>query len=618
MNVKMLYVRLVTDPLCLANAQWSMYSCIFFHFSQNIQRNGQRKCSEFAKRLTSTHTDRLNVAQSVVSTVMAGNGDRNSSTSVRKPTKSTNSKLSITTSNRSDVDDASYRIDKVLYNLYGDIASALRKCEINAKKQKSPTKFASDSSCCSRSINSSAATTNNETPNPQDSEERQTEAMMECLKAFVGEHTNDELIAAIVDGLQERPVELITLPNESQSSASNGIIDADEQQTIANNRIRDNEPSQPFTEFVVPPPVWTNVSGSSQYSFRTTRTKYETPHNSPFEFDMNSQRSTPATLPDNNNWSQLSDGRTLTHSITQRQQHSNGRDDQFNFVSPMPNANTPFETFSASGSQFDRSQHRRRQHTPHNSLFNISTQFNPHLTFDTDFDNRNSGATATAPKDDIGNDDYDYEYDDDDYDDGDDYGSDTHSNNSENKYAKPFKSIQSDSKVCKSNSKHDHNRIVNRRVTPAAAAATTNQKQQHRPQRTSIGSTSIVSFGPEPKTQTATSRVAQAKQRNGKPFKNDKFKLQMTEFYRSEQYQRFHRQIKDPPRTASSTVVKSMPPTKHVQLTEHASPSIVLSATENNEETAAVTATNNTNDDDVDDADSAIPDSLILPPPPGF
>lgn len=501
--------------------------------------------------------------------------------------RSVRTRFSATTSNLNDgqaadcVDDSIFQIDKVLYNLYSDIASALRKCEMSSAMERPRSVLDSDMSYCTNISDSSSSVS-------KSLEDRRNEAILECLKEFMGEQTNT-FTEAVIDGLRERAVDLITLPTETHSSQT---IPNDEQlmaslDPCALPNSQSEKQQRPIaSEFAVPsrvgsPESQLSVILPSQKSFSQmfSRTMmsgvYETPHNSQFEFDASP---IPATSQLDNIWSQ-SFGEASPQPITQ---NSHFRGDRFDFISPLSGACPSFRPSDMATSNTDIPSGRSH------SLFNISTQINPHLEFDTVRANRN-GAGGT------------------------DGG--TQSNNSENKYAKPFNSIRTDTKLCKSNP------IRAGAVNTMPLTATTSAEIERTQASRSAAAAPVPRREPESGVRCSTTsnnvnRQTQSKQQSEKRTKRNKLQSQLTEFYQSEKFQRLHRIANS---VCSASTPKTSTAPKRIERNISTSASAKNLYNDSSSMVAnTLDATSGAPKDNDDAPLSPLSETCLLPPPPGF
>lgn len=561
-----------------------------------------------------------------------------------------------------------------------------------------PIPFDGDVSYCSSDM--SASGSNISSNDSKTLEERQNEAILECLTAFMSEQSN-VLTEAIIDGLKERAVDLMTIPTESHFSQANEVnpnasqviedmepcarpngqppvignrhsqrsqspcapsndqprVDGhlsqrsqalseenldpfaptNGQSSVIGNRhlLQRNQSFAQFPENLDPCPHPTNqsrvnghssqrsqalsefeenlnpfappngqsaatgnrnLSQRSQNSFefaipssvrslksqqsvlstsqkpflqkscRPMSAVYETPHNSPFEFDA-SPRPRPQSPSD---WLQ-GFGETSAPPFTQ---NSNFRGDRFDFVSPVSAVGSPYHqpSMASANGPIGRSH----------SLFNISTQINPHLEFDSVRASR-SGAGGSGSR---------------------------QSNNSENKYAKPFKSIQSDSKLCKSNPKQSRASVVSTPTMTKATPATIERTQATGSAAQIVAAPSGTQFGFQHSTKSnGVNRQAQSKQRSKKQHPKDKFESSLMEFYQSEQFQHLHRIANS---VCPTTV--SRPSTAPNEDASKAK-STLATVSPDNENISNATPSNGV-------AStvplSPFPETCVLPPPPGF
>lgn len=501
---------------------------------------------------------------------MADKSDRNGPASGRSRANSAKTRFSTTISSTSDVvDDSIFQIDKVLYNLYGDIASALRACEtivMKARPRISPDADMSYGSSISVSTISSHSTGY--------LEERQNEAIMECLRGFMDEQTNI-FTEAIIDGLNERAAELITLPDNSHSSQINEInaneiqmiepldpFPTPKNQSVARDSPQPSQQSQAFSMFAAPSSVRSIRSqqsgrsrSASEKSFATTSSVRQTPHYSPFEFDTSAVDRTMPQLDDL--WFDESSAQPITP-------HSNFRDDQVEFLSPFLDTRSQLQP-SPTGSNNRLTPSERSR-----SLFNISTDINPHLQFDSVRAHR-SGAGSSGGR--------------------------SHSNNSDNKYEKPFKSIQSDTELVESTPKHGRAGTM----TPSTV-----ERTQVSGSAAAVAASSEAAFSfQRPSTSNDVNRQTQSNQRAAKQSRKSKFIARSTEYFQSEQFQRLHRRANS---VKSSTASSDGP-------NERSAPSVVMNG-------ASSTAANASGASIGNDAPlvplSPFLESCVLPPPPGF
>lgn len=511
------------------------------------------------------------------------------STSCSRP-RSAKTRFSTTTSNQNDnhvadvVDDSIFQIDKVLYNLYSDIASALRKCEMSTAPERPRSVLHSDTSYCSNISDTSNGSVS------KNLEERQNEAILDCLKEFMGEQTNI-FTEAVIDGLRDRAIDLITLPSEthlSQIIPNDGrLIDNMDPCTLRNSQSAKQQ--RPIiSEFAVPssvgnPESQLSVLSSSPKSFSQMFNGtmmsgvYDTPRNSTFEFVASPM---PATSQLDNIWS-ASFGEALPQPITQ---NSHFRDDRFDFISSLSGACPSFRSSNMASNITDIPSGRSR------SLFNISTQINPHLEFDTVRANRNGAGGSDAG---------------------------THSNNSENKYAKPFNSIQTDTKLCKSNPCRAD--VLNTMpITPTTSATIERTKTSH---SAAAAAASPPRREPESGVQRSTTSndvncPTPSKKQSEKRSKRNKFQSQLTEFYQSEKFQRLHR-IANSVCDASAAKASAVP--KPIERTISTS---TFAKNLNNETSSIVAnasdATSGAPKDNDDATVSPLSETCLLPPPPGF
>lgn len=542
-----------------------------------------------------------------------GQSERNGRVSGHSRSSSAKTKFSATTSNKNGgqtddvVDDALFQVDKVLYNLYGDIASALRNCEMSGSKETPRSILDGDSSYNSIISNTSCSSRN--------LLDRQSEAILDCLKAFMSEQSNI-FTEAIVEGLRVHAVDLITLPAESQLSQINEIISGEnrlidnldpyapfnshlaaienpQQSQRSENPVQPSQRSAIFSEFAIPSSVRSvgsqlsvissDSKSLSQRSYRTIGSVYETPQNSLFEFDRSSPR--PATPRLDNNWSQCFNGASAQSIM----QEPNFYNDQRVFISPL-SPTCPSLRSSAMVSNNNNNNNRNEPNESSHSLFNISTQINPHFGFDSVRVRGASGSNSTV-----------------------------HSNNSKNKYAKPFKSIQSDSKLGKSISKHSRTEVMNTpltKETPATIGRThaTAAAMRGFPEREFDFQRS--------KTAHNVNRQIQSKQRIEKQNRDDKF----TEFFQSEKFQRLHRIAN----SVCDASVSKIPPASNEEACDAPDPRTVtvnVSLTNDNNENSSIAA--NASSDATSSASKRNADALsaplspyldtcVLPPPPGF
>lgn len=513
---------------------------------------------------------------------------RNRSASGCSRQRSVRTRFSATTSNLNDgqaadvVDDSIFQIDKVLYNLYSDIASALRKCEMSSAIERPRSVLDSDMSYCSNiSVTNSSVS--------KSLEDRRNAAILECLKEFMGEQTNT-FTDAVIDGLRERAVDLITLPTETHSPQS---IPNDEQ-LMANlvpcaqpNSQSEQQPRPIVSEFAVPsrvgsPESQVSVILPSQKSFSQmfSRTMmsgaHDTPHNSQFEFDASP---IPATSQLDNIWSQ----NFVEASPQPITQNSHFRGDRFDFISPLSGACPSFRPSDMATNNTDIPSGRSH------SLFNISTQINPHLEFDTVRANRNGAG-------------------------GSDGG--THSNNSENKYAKPFNSIRTDTKLYKSNPIRAG--VVNTMPLTATTSATIERAQAS---RSAAAAAPVPRREPESGVRCSTTsndgnRQTQSKQQSEKRTKRNKCQSQLTEFYQSEKFQRLHCIVNG---GCSASTPKTSKAPKPIERNILASTSAkTLNKNSSSMVANALDATSGAPKDNDDAPLSPLPETCLLPPPPGF
>lgn len=526
---------------------------------------------------------------------------RNGPKSVRSRPSLAKTKFSATTSNTADaVDDSLFCIDKVLYNLYGDMASALRNCEMNAMKDKPRPVLDGDFSFCSN-----VSSTSDDSKNL---EERQNEAILECLKAFMSTQTN-VFTEAVIDGLKERAVDLITLPTESHSSQINEII-PNENRTIENLDPRvlptsqaaamgTPEPSQrnkSFSDFAVPSNVGdvrtqlsvvpSSTKSFSQLSSRSVSVVYGTPQNSPFEFDASPKQATPQL--DDYIWSNDFEDEEFAQPF---KKNSNFRGDRLDFISPLSGASFSFQPSAMDDS--GRYMPSERNH----SLLSVSTQINPHLEFDSvraNRDDNNDGNSISR----------------------------TCSNNSENKFAKPFKSIRSDPKVGKSNP--THSRAGEVRATP-----TTSERIRI---TGSPAASMVVSSGVGMNFSHSTSsndanRQTQSKRRIEKQKRKSEFQARLAEFYESENFQRLHRMANNVSAASASKESTTSNEKARNENTERVIPSTASSSFNHDDNGNHSIAANASTDamsgslkDNASTSTSLSPflDKCVLPPPPGF
>lgn len=518
-----------------------------------------------------------------------------------------------------------------------------------------PAPFDGGVSYCSSDISTSSS--NISSYDSKSLGERQNEAILECLEAFMSEQSN-VLVEAIIDGLKERPVDLITIASESDSSQANEVnpnasqviedmepsappngqssmignrhslqrsqsfseftenldpcaspmdqsrvVEHSSQQSLAFSEFEENvEPvaspnghsaamgnrnpsqrSQHSFEFVIPSSVRSlksqqSVLSTSQKSFpqkahRPMGTVYETPHYSPFKFDASPNSGPQSPL----DWLQ-SFGEASAQPFTQ---NSNFRDDRFDFVSSLSAVGSPYhQPLMASTNGPSGHSH---------SLFNISTQINPHLEFDSVRANRSRTDGSDSRQ----------------------------SNNSENKYAKPFKSIQSDFKLCKSNPKQSRAGVVSTPTMTRATPATIERAQATGSAAQIVAGAAGTQFSfQHSATSDSVNRQAQSKQRSKKQHPKDKFGSSFMEFYQSEQFQRLHRIANS---VCLTTVPKSSTAPNEDALKTKSTSATVLPDNDNNEIISNATPNAPANNGVASTIPlSPFPETCVLPPPPGF
>lgn len=504
---------------------------------------------------------------------------RNNSALSRHRTIAASSRFSARTSDQSgdqDANDSAFLIDKVLYNLYGDIASAVRNCAMNVED--------ADLSYCS-SINRSDS---------GNLRQRRNDAIVECLKVFVSTESNI-FIEAVIDGLRDSAADLITLPTESSPpqtiSKCNSRFEDVESFAPSSSHVADRGDQQPpssppqqsqsFSTFAAPsnadtvPPQLLVVPSSqikfSQMPYRTPSIGYATPDNSEFEFFA---CPSVASIPMHNEaWTNGFDGA----SFQPFRQHSNSRCDGLDFVSQQSATSVSLPRSTTASNNGDTASQRH-------SLFSVSTLINPHLGFGS------ARASRSAANSDHG-----------------ESRSGVYRNNSENKYAKPFKSIRTDSKLRKSNSQHGQ--IGDPNPSTISFSATCERV-------TDAATPSVIGLNSQyPSTANDSYRQTQSKQCSEKRKKISEFKAKLKKFYESEKFQQMHRfanraRIASASKTATAT---SASPLNESDKNAISASSIVVECN-----TVVGRATDATSTDALSAPISPLPDASVLPPPPGF
>lgn len=527
---------------------------------------------------------------------------RGASISGRSRLSSVKTKISTTTTKTNggqvaddDNNHTKFQIDKVLYNLYGDISSALRRCEITPKKEMPRSVIESDLSNCSSS-------TTNTTANANSIQERKSEVILECLKTFMSEQS-DDFTNAVIDGLKECGADVITLAPPTPLASQINDNNLNESRMIDNFDVRTQmqSPSTPiasqqlqarqqFSEFALPSSVSSrrlNLSPSqkpsSQHTYRTPSGAYRTPQNSAFEFDVSQRAAT------NKIWSQAFGSGVST--VQPIMQNTSGHSDRLDFVTPLSGSGT-FRPTAMTNTRNTPIECSYRDYS-----FNISTEINPHLEFDSVGVSRFAG--------DIGK----------------------HSNNSANKYANPFKSIQSDIKLCKSNSKHNRTEAMNTLSMMTQAVSATNERTQVTTPAAVAPAAAQIKLDCQRQRMSNEKRQTQTMQRNEKQNnKKEKFRSQLAEFYQSEKFQRLHRIANSVCGASVSKMAKAPSENAHNGTNEKSMSSSAAAANPNDIKISSVAANTSgatsgvSGGNDGASATSVSRDTntCVLQPPPGF